>query len=194
MGFVYASQADVDFVLERRRQAWAQKPQHILREAGRFPYGEEFPAQVPRLIDQLADLLNLSRDELDYTWASLEKVEKKIKHRGRQKSLAVPIFPALLAYVGEVMRHDVQGEWQMRRSRQDAEVWEPWIVDAREHEYNPFLPLYDALDEDSDYPTIQIVIAATVEVSVKRVWLPPHKRKPGPFPISGDDPPPKMQK
>ncbi len=193
VGGIYASEHDLNTILEWHRQSRTQKPQHILRVDGRFPYGEDFPAHVGALVDQLADLLKIPRLELDYSWASLEKVEKKVKHRGRQKSLSLPVFPALLAYVGEVMRNDVNGEWQMRRSRQEPDVLEPWIVDSREHQYNPFLPLYDALDEDSDYPVIQIVIAATAEVAFDKHHLPPHKKKLGPIPIAGDDSPPEEQ-
>jgi hypothetical protein len=119
-----------------------------------------------------------------------------VKRIGRKKSGLPPIFPALTAYIGEVMRRSLKGGvWQMRPPRHPRDRWTPWLVDSREHEYN-VLAFSNGLDPDNG--PIMIHGAAWIEYQHGLRFLPPHKRKPlppgwrgsRPIPIMGDDPPP----
>ncbi len=110
-------------------------------------YGEDFPEHVPQLIDDLAHLLKIRRDVLDGTMDSLNAVDAALKKYGKRKSLQAPVFSALVAYSGEVMRQKVQGKWEMRFEGAYAPVWEPWIVDLQNRYCTPFIYLYEDLAE-----------------------------------------------
>src|SRR5690349_11615243 len=58
----------------------AMPPEHMLE--GRFLYGESFPTEVPRLVDQLAVLTGLTRSALDGTEESLVQVERALSRKG----------------------------------------------------------------------------------------------------------------
>lgn len=119
----------------------ALPPEHIL--TGRFPHGESFPREVPRLIDQLARDTDLDRSVLDSTEASLERVERTFRRKGGAKSfLDERKFPAVVAYIGEVIRHETGGRWEMELSRG---VWEPWVVAADGRRFAPFGIAYEEL-------------------------------------------------
>jgi hypothetical protein len=99
---------------------------HILE--GMLPEGKDFAAQVPDLVAQLPGLLNMKPEELDYSQSSLEIIDRKMRRRGREACNRPPLFPALLAYLGEVVRRQINGQWRMRLA-EDGETWEPWIID-----------------------------------------------------------------
>jgi len=118
---------------------------HIL--GGRLPQGKDFPNQVSALLDELPELLNLSSTDCDFSNESLRQIAYRLKRRGREKRLEAPIFPAVVAYLGEMMRRQIEGgEWRMRLS-DDGTVWEAWIVDDKGRICNPWLDLYDELNE-----------------------------------------------
>jgi hypothetical protein len=121
----------------------ARPPEHVL--AGQLPQGEGFPADVPRLIDELATTFGLPRDKLDNTIESLTLVDRAVRRRGPTRCMEPDIYPLLIAYVGEVMRQRTGGEWRMKLA-QDGETWEPWIV-AGQETFNPFMVVYRELDE-----------------------------------------------
>jgi len=132
---------DRDAMLAYCQRVRDQPPTHILK--GRFPYGRSFPREVPRLIDQLAEETGLDRSVLDCTEASLERVERTFRRKGGARSfLEEKKFPAVVAYVGEVLRHEALGEWVMERS---GEVWEPWVVAADGRRFAPFGIAYKQL-------------------------------------------------
>lgn len=118
---------------------------HVLE--GRLPQGRYFPEHVRELVQALPAALNLSVDLFDYSVNSLGSVDEAIHVIGRDKCVELPIFPMLVAYVGEVMRHDTNGRWEMRVSKYHSNIWEPWIVDPEGRYVNPFLGVYDELDE-----------------------------------------------
>jgi hypothetical protein len=123
------------------------KPKHMLK--GVLPQGSNFPANVPCLIEELADKLKIPKEELDKSEASLAKIDAKVKRLGRRKSLEPPMFSALVAYVGEVMKAATDGEWEMLLAA-DGETWEPWVV-ANGRYFNPFVVVYDELYEQSPF-------------------------------------------
>jgi hypothetical protein len=160
--------------IESRIQAARTKAfWHILEN--RLPQGKDFVQHVPQLIDQLAETSGIPREQLDNSYASLEKVERVAQGWGKARCLEVPIFPMLVAYIGEVMRHDVDGYWEMRLAYHHSDIWEPWIMDREGRECNPFSFLYDMLTE----PGEEIYFAPDLEVRMRRK---PPPYPPGPQP------------
>jgi hypothetical protein len=147
-GRIYPSREEFDELLKIIEDGKALGAQHVL--AGRFPYGQDFPDHVPQLVDELATLLKIPRAELDNSYASLEKVDAKVRHIGRARSLEVPIFPALLAYVGEVMRAVTNGHWEMRLDVH-YKTLEPLVVDPEGRICKPFLIVFDQLYEQHPF-------------------------------------------
>ena len=118
---------------------------HILK--GRLIYGQDFVDHIPELIDLLAENFKIPRNELDMSAGSLKKVEAKAKRFGREKCLLPEYFAPLVAYIGEMMRQEINGRWVMIVSRQYQEVWEPWIVDSKDLYCNSWSSLYDMFAE-----------------------------------------------
>jgi len=129
-----------------------QKPVHLL--SGRLPQGKEFVTEVPKLIDQLAMNLGIPRNELDKSEGSLDIVDKAIKRIGRRKSMKPEVFAPLVAYVGEVIRQAVGGEWELRLAA-DGETWEPWIVRQNSRDHPPFAIVFRELYEGGKSASIR---------------------------------------
>ena len=148
-GRLYISHEDFERLLARLEEIREGNnlgiSQHVLM--GRLPYENDFIEYIPQLITDLAIKLKIPPEMLDRSVDSLIKVDAAIRKYGKAKSLEAPIFPMLVAYVGEVMRQEIEGRWEMRLSEIDKEIWEPWIIDSRGRSCNPFLGVYDELAE-----------------------------------------------
>jgi hypothetical protein len=166
-GVIYESLEDFLTWIQILEDIGKQPNQHILE--GRLPQGKDFPEHVPQLIDELATLLKIPRSELDGKAISLQKVDPKVKRLGKQKCLEVPIFPALVAYVGEVMRLETGGKWDMRLDKHDGKTWEPWILDPQGRSVPPFIDLFDMFTEGP----IAIYASTIVRIAQRRVLPPP---------------------
>jgi hypothetical protein len=136
--------------LRRTRAAYESglRFQHIL--AGKFPYGLDFPAQAMSLVQQLPRLMGLPPDDLDFTFDSLKSFDRILKDADLDEALEAPIFSALVAYCGEVLRRAIQGDWEMRPAQQDPDIWEPWVRSSDGTGINIGLAIYKSLEED--YP------------------------------------------
>nr|MBA3872642.1 hypothetical protein [Anaerolineae bacterium] len=134
-------------------------PSHVLE--GIFPYQKNFVDFIPTLIDTLSAKLKIPRAELNLTEDSLFRLDNAIRRYGKKKSLSPEIFPAIVAYCGEVVRHAVNGEWEMLPAQDFEGIWEPWIV-KDERYFNPFLWTYDELYEQSPFS-----IAGSISVKMK---------------------------
>jgi hypothetical protein len=130
---------DFNAELHRLRKA---PPQHMLESVQ--PIGQVFIDSIEDQIANLATLLKLSSDDLDFSFDSLIKLEAKIRHYGFRNTLSSPVFPALLAYVGEIMRRQINGKW---RVRVQFNVEEPWLVDAEGRVCQPWSQLIMHLEE-----------------------------------------------
>ena len=119
---------------------------HVLVD--RLPQGPNFVAHVPSLIAELPTLLNLLPTDFDLSEASLAKIDSKLKKRGRAKCIQPPLFPALVAYVGEMLNRKYGSTWYIRQNTVDVRVWEPWLVIRQEHVCNLAANLFDRLNED----------------------------------------------
>src|SRR5207302_1942969 len=122
-------------LLETIEPAEHQKPRHMLQ--GRLPQGERFIDEIPKLIDLLSEQLGIPRDHLDATETSLDEIDEALRRMGSRRALQPPIFPALMAYVGEVIRHEVGGLWRLQLAA-DNETWEPWVLDGQGRLHPPF--------------------------------------------------------
>ena len=139
------SQAFIDMV-EATKVYIKENPhgRHILVD--RLPQGAAFVEHVPNLIAELPKLLNLSPEDLDFSQASLVTIDAKLKKQGRAKSINPPLFPALVAYVGEMYNRKTGSKWYIRHDTVDNRVWEPWLV-HKERVCNLACNLFDALNE-----------------------------------------------
>lgn len=123
-----------------------QDPVHLLH--GRLPQGQNFPNEVPNLLDELAVKLSILVEQLDKSKNSLKKVDQALRRKGRSKCLEAEIFAPLVAYVGEVIRQKVGGHWEMRANYY-GDVWEPWLIDAQGRCIPIFSSVYDELYEEA---------------------------------------------
>ncbi len=143
-GNLYESTVDWLSLLEEVEALRHQEPTHVLCE--RLPQGQDFINQVPELVHDLATKLGISPQQLDKSGRSLEIVDRAIRCKGRRKCLEPEIFAPLVAYVGEVLQQRVGGHWEMRAT-ENPDVWEPWVIDAQGRGHQPYIIVYDELDE-----------------------------------------------
>lgn len=88
--------------------------------------------------DELAKLLGLDRDVLDFSTFSLDMVEGRILSRWDNKSFQeqrAALFSPLLAYAGEIVRRSVDGAWLITKHEETGTL-EPWIVDEYQQRYD----------------------------------------------------------
>lgn len=149
------------------------QPQHVL--ADMLPQGEQFPEEVPRLIEEFARRYEIPRASLDCSWESLKLVERAVCRLGPEDVLgSEELYPPLVAYLGEVIRKHVGGHWQMQLAQDDGKTWEPYILGDNGLLYNPFMILAREVDEGRT----SLVRATRSEVSTGgQRPLPPKKRR-----------------
>ncbi len=93
----------------------AMRPRHILEEL--LPDGQAFVAQVPDLISRLERRMKIGKGRLDYSRATLRRVDSFVSSYRRAHSTAdtdPAFFQELTAYYGEVLRQETSGEWVVR--------------------------------------------------------------------------------
>lgn len=93
----------------------AYRPRHILEEL--LPHGESFVGEIPQLIARLEQRLRVGARKLDYTRASLKRIDVYLSSYRRTHTTAdtdPALFQELTAYYGEVARREVGGEWRVR--------------------------------------------------------------------------------
>lgn len=104
---------------------------------------------MPELVDELAKQLKLPREALDGSRESLDVVEEAIKKRIRPRTriLEIPnLFPAIVAYTGEVARICTGGRWHLNEVH--GGIWEPYVMFDNDKDYvNPWLEPYKSIAE-----------------------------------------------
>ena len=110
-----------------------------------LPHSERFHTQVGALVADLPRLLGINSDSLDFSEESLDSVDSAIRKLGSQRILTPEIFPSLTAYVGEVIRRQVNGTWEVRTTHEGTRH-EPDIVDPTGGRYG-VLRIYKQLLE-----------------------------------------------
>lgn len=91
----------------------ARRPRHILEEL--LPDGQGFVSQVPELVARLERRLRIGPKGLDYSRASLRRLDAYLSGYRRTHTTAdtdPALFQEMTAYYGEVLKREVQGEWR----------------------------------------------------------------------------------
>jgi hypothetical protein len=108
-GVLYESEAAFDD--EKRAR-------HMLEDL--IPDGQTLIESVPQLVARLEKRLRLRGGTLDYSRASLRRLDGYIKgfHRSHTTAQTNPsLFQELTAYYGETLRRAIAGEWRVREER-----------------------------------------------------------------------------
>jgi hypothetical protein len=69
--------------------------------------------KIDELIAELVKCLDVSHDELDFSYKSLDILSSKAEDYGYEK-IQAELYDNLVAYVGEVIRRRVKGHWVVR--------------------------------------------------------------------------------
>lgn len=126
----------------------------------------DFVNQVPELITTLPALIEISEEALDYSLDSLAKVEEAVKRTGWSKSLQPPLFEALVAYVGEVLRRAKKGVWETRKS---GRVWTSWVSISERAYHDPIDLVYNVFEQNADNAEYSLQAAVRGELSFGRL-------------------------
>lgn len=131
---------------------------HIL--ADKISDGESFPKNIATYRKRLAGIIQITSRQLDYSVKSLGCVDIAVRKKLSVKERAgAGAFDVLVAYVGEVIRRNLSGEWQMRFNARHK-CWEPWVV-SRNGDCAPFVIVYDQLiDLDDETGSLEGAAAA----------------------------------
>ncbi len=108
-GVLYVSEAAFDD--EKRAR-------HMLEDL--IPDGQALIENVPELVARLEKRLRLRAGSLDYSRASLRRLDSYISgfHRSHTTAQTNPsLFQELTAYYGETLRRAISGEWRVREER-----------------------------------------------------------------------------
>lgn len=70
--------------------------------------------KIDELIDELVKCLDIPRDQLDFSYKSLDILSNKAEDYGFEK-IQAELYDNLVAYVGEVIRRRVKGYWVVRK-------------------------------------------------------------------------------
>jgi hypothetical protein len=110
-GLLYASEADY-------REA--HRPRHVLEDL--IPDARVFIQDIPRLVARLQKRLRVGAQSLDYSRASLKRIDLYLAGYQRTHTTAETdpqLFQELTAYYGETLRRALQGEWRLQQERID---------------------------------------------------------------------------
>jgi hypothetical protein len=108
-GVLYESEAALDD--EKRAR-------HVLEDL--IPDGQALIENIPQLVARLEKRLRLRAGTLDYSRASLRRLDSYISgfHRSHTTAQTNPsLFQELTAYYGETLRRAIAGEWRIREER-----------------------------------------------------------------------------
>lgn len=81
---------------------------------GRNPQGTEFLTQRERLLERLADILQLKREALAYDHAAQNTIHRALWELIYTDEVAHNLFSPLLMYIGELQINTFGGEWRFR--------------------------------------------------------------------------------
>jgi hypothetical protein len=145
-GNLYGSVNDWQTELEELVDLGKREPVHILYN--QLPSQEQFIEEIPSLISNLARELEIVPSELDRTQESLLILDQAITRKNRQSyidSSSKKILGSLIAYIGEVIRVAINGEWQIRQNSESG--WEPVIISSNGTTSSFCIMVFDELYE-----------------------------------------------
>lgn len=126
-GNLYNSVNDWQSELDELVELGKREPVHILYN--QIPSAERFMEEIPSMISNIAKKFEINPFELDKTLESMLILDKAIA-RNNQLSYAnnnMEILGSLIAYIGEVIRITINGEWLIKQDS-GSSAWEPVIV------------------------------------------------------------------
>jgi hypothetical protein len=156
-GNLYNSVNDWQAELEELIDLGKREPVHILYN--QLPNQERFIEEIPSLISNLAREFEIDLSELDRTQESLLILDQAIAGRNRQSyidSSSKKILGSLIAYIGEVVRTAIDGEWQIRQN--SGSGWEPVIVSSNGATSSFCIMVFDELYEAESSSFYDIVL------------------------------------
>jgi hypothetical protein len=125
-----------------------------------YLHGRELPgdfiARTPALVNSAKEWLAARGLQLEMSMHGLGQVDEVCKAVGRTACNEPPIFPTLVAVVGEVMRREKNGEWAMRTvlDNRGVEFHEAWVRNDARWEWDASFVVYQAMDEEVDLWTL----------------------------------------
>jgi hypothetical protein len=162
---LYSSIDDWRAELEELTELSRREPVHILH--GQLPKRERFLTEISSLIDNLAKELQLDLAVLDRTLESLLIIDKAINGKSQRQqyinSKGEKILGFLIAYIGEVVRVAIDGEWSIIEITEKE--WEPVIVSSNGKTYDFCIMVFDELYEA---PTISFYDLALMLVEAQK--------------------------
>ncbi len=145
-GNLYDSINDWQTELDELSELRKLEPVHILYN--QIPSRERFIQEIPRLISRLAKEFEVDLSELDNTLESLLIIDQAIESKNRQNYIDNSnkrILGSLIAYVGEVIKTAINGEWLIKQN--NGANWEPVIVDPSGETSSFYITVFDELYE-----------------------------------------------
>jgi hypothetical protein len=116
---------------------------------------------IDALIGQLRSTMSKTKDDLDFSYQSLDAVSAYVEGIGIEPAER-EIYDHLVAYVGEVLRLRIQGHWAVNnRDRQPH----PYLMGAM---HDPVMPINVVAGELSGLAPVNLRAAAANEVRRKR--------------------------
>ena len=107
-GIHFASHNDLVNRYRRNLNA-ARERKHPLEEL--LPAPERFVAAAASLASRLPALLVVDEPLLDFSLDSLAVVDGAVRRLGSHAILTSEVFPSFVAYIGEVIRRQINGAW-----------------------------------------------------------------------------------
>ncbi len=136
---IWGSREEVLAILDRPPEA----PKHILSDYARsFASPETFLEIRENVIALLSKELALPAEKLDFTFASLFLLDKRIRKKANRERIFVPI----LSYVGETFRHQEGGDWCFVPN-ENLGIVEPWFKRSNGGREALFIDVYKQLFE-----------------------------------------------
>jgi hypothetical protein len=124
---------------------------HLLEDL--IPDGRGFLDKVPQLVARLERRLGIGAGRLDYSRASLRRIDAYIAGYQRTHTTAqtdAQLFQELTAYYGETLRRATSGEWRIRQERASSTQMqaEPNIALTIGKEIKPWSSVLTALYDE----------------------------------------------
>ena len=133
----------------------ANRPRHVLEDL--IPDGHKLVGAIPQLAARLEKRLRAGAGKLDYSRASLKRVDAYLTGYLNSRSAMQTdpqLFQELTAYYGETLRRAINGQWRVREERvselhAQAEPNIAFTSGGKTKEIKPWSGLISALyDED----------------------------------------------